>query len=71
MSESEPKPFDFGEWIGFCKLHIYWLLITWNWFGSADSWDANGAASFSRRFGYMDKGHDFDGTISMADKALD
>ncbi|KAF5246229.1 hypothetical protein FAUST_1346 [Fusarium austroamericanum] len=35
------------------------------------SWDTNGAASFSQRFGYMDKGHDFDGTISIADKALD
>ncbi|QPC64401.1 hypothetical protein HYE67_006632 [Fusarium culmorum] len=34
-------------------------------------WDTNGAASFSQRFGYMDKGHDFDGTISIADKALD
>ncbi|KAF6810906.1 benzoate 4-monooxygenase cytochrome p450 [Colletotrichum plurivorum] len=35
------------------------------------SWDANGAASFSQRFGYMDKGHDYDGTIAIADKALD
>ena len=36
-----------------------------------DSWDTNGAASFSQRFGYMDKGYDFDGTIGIADKALD
>ncbi|RSL41892.1 hypothetical protein CEP53_012490 [Fusarium sp. AF-6] len=35
------------------------------------SWDTNGAASFSQRFGYMDKGYDYDGTISIADKALD
>ncbi|KAI5465273.1 cytochrome P450 [Mariannaea sp. PMI_226] len=35
------------------------------------SWDTNGAASFSQRFGYMDKGYDFDGTIAIADKALD
>ncbi|KAF6785190.1 benzoate 4-monooxygenase cytochrome p450 [Colletotrichum sojae] len=35
------------------------------------SWDANGAASFSQRFGYMDKGHGYDGTIAIADKALD
>nr|RBQ85432.1 hypothetical protein FVER53263_14002 [Fusarium verticillioides] len=35
------------------------------------SWDANGAASFSQRFGYMDKGYDYDNTISIADKALD
>ncbi|CVL08128.1 related to pisatin demethylase / cytochrome P450 monooxygenase [Fusarium mangiferae] len=53
MSGSEPKAFDFGEWIGFY------------------SWDANGAASFSRPFGYMEKGYDYDSTISIADKALD
>ncbi|KAI8661121.1 hypothetical protein NCS55_00981300 [Fusarium keratoplasticum] len=35
------------------------------------SWDTNGAASFSQRFGYMDKGYDYDNTISIADKALD
>lgn len=34
------------------------------------SWDMNGAASFSQRFGYMDKGYDFDNTISVADKAI-
>jgi hypothetical protein len=31
----------------------------------------NGVASFSQRFGYMDKGFDYDGTIGIADKALD
>ena len=31
----------------------------------------NGVASFSQRFGYMDKGYDFDQTIAIADKALD
>ncbi|KAF9877443.1 hypothetical protein CkaCkLH20_05143 [Colletotrichum karsti] len=35
------------------------------------SWDANGAASFSQRFGYMDEGYDYDGTIGISDKALD
>ncbi|KAM0335135.1 hypothetical protein ACHAQA_000175 [Verticillium albo-atrum] len=35
------------------------------------SWDINGAASFSERFGYLDKGFDFDNTIAIADKALD
>ncbi|KAK7942479.1 Cytochrome P450 monooxygenase vrtE [Apiospora aurea] len=35
------------------------------------SWDINGAASFSKRFGYMDKGCDYDETISIADKSLD
>ncbi|KAL6863421.1 hypothetical protein ACO1O0_003675 [Amphichorda felina] len=35
------------------------------------SWDVNGTATFSKRFGYMDQGHDFDHTIEIADKALD
>ncbi|KAM0547823.1 hypothetical protein ACHAPJ_010169 [Fusarium lateritium] len=35
------------------------------------SWDTNGVASFSQRFGYMDNGHDYDNTISTADKSLD
>ncbi|KAK8068802.1 Cytochrome P450 monooxygenase vrtE [Apiospora phragmitis] len=35
------------------------------------SWDINVAASYSQRFGYMDKGHDYDHTISIADKSLD
>lgn len=35
------------------------------------SWDMNGAASFSERFGYMDTGRDHDKTIEIADKALD
>ncbi|KAI1871211.1 uncharacterized protein JN550_004656 [Neoarthrinium moseri] len=35
------------------------------------SWDMNGAASFSQRFGYMDNGSDFDKSIDTADKALD
>jgi len=30
-----------------------------------------GAASFSERFWYMEKGSDYDGTIEIADKALD
>lgn len=30
-----------------------------------------GAATMSQRFGYMDKGHDFDGSIGIADQALD
>ncbi|KAK7932552.1 hypothetical protein PG985_003264, partial [Apiospora marii] len=34
-------------------------------------WDISGAATFSRPFGYMDEGHDYDHTISIADKTLD
>lgn len=40
-------------------------------YGAPDSWDMNGAASFSERFGYMDTGRDHDKTIEIADKALD
>ncbi|KAK3940293.1 Pisatin demethylase [Diplogelasinospora grovesii] len=35
------------------------------------AWDLISSATFSRRFGYMDKGHDFDQTIATADKSLD
>ncbi|KAK4033039.1 Pisatin demethylase [Parachaetomium inaequale] len=35
------------------------------------AWDLISSATFSRRFGYMDAGHDFDQTIAIADKALD
>ncbi|KAK8131649.1 hypothetical protein PG984_008087 [Apiospora sp. TS-2023a] len=35
------------------------------------SWDISGAASFSRQFGYMDEGRDYDHTITIADKSLD
>ncbi|CAH0051561.1 unnamed protein product [Clonostachys solani] len=34
-------------------------------------WDLIGAASFSKDFGFMAHGADFDGTIGIADKALD
>lgn len=30
-----------------------------------------GASTFSQKFGYMDNGSDFDGTIGIADKSLD
>jgi hypothetical protein len=30
-----------------------------------------GASTFSQNFGYMDKGSDHDGTIGVADKAID
>ncbi|KAK8053035.1 hypothetical protein PG996_012336 [Apiospora saccharicola] len=35
------------------------------------SWDISGAAPFSRQFGYMDQGRDYDHTISIADVSLD
>ncbi|EAQ87743.1 hypothetical protein CHGG_04362 [Chaetomium globosum CBS 148.51] len=35
------------------------------------AWDLISSATFSRRFGYMDAGHDFDQTITIADKAAD
>ncbi|CAK7221524.1 hypothetical protein SBRCBS47491_004554 [Sporothrix bragantina] len=35
------------------------------------TWDFISAATFSKRFGYMDAGHDFDGTIHIADQVTD
>jgi hypothetical protein len=29
------------------------------------------AVTFSKRFGYMEKGYDFDGTLAIADQAID
>lgn len=36
-----------------------------------DTWDVTGAVTFSKRFGYLDEGRDFDGTLYAADKAQD
>lgn len=69
------KPFDLGEWLGFCKCNgsrcaipVGRSIILMKLPGS---WDISGAASFSREFGYMDEGRDYDQTISIADKTLD
>ena len=35
------------------------------------TWDVTGAVTFSKRFGYLDEGRDFDGTLYAADKAQD
>lgn len=35
------------------------------------TWDFISAATFSKRFGYMDQGRDFDGTIHIADQVTD
>ncbi|KAK4149176.1 Pisatin demethylase [Chaetomidium leptoderma] len=35
------------------------------------AWDLISSATFSRRFGFMDAGHDFDQTITIADKSMD
>ncbi|KAF7536624.1 hypothetical protein G7054_g4385 [Neopestalotiopsis clavispora] len=35
------------------------------------AWDLIGVATMSQRFGYMDKGHDYDHSIEFADKTLD
>lgn len=36
-----------------------------------DAWDFISAVTFSKRFGYMEKGCDFDGTLHIADQAID
>ncbi|KAM5345061.1 hypothetical protein ACJ41O_010923 [Fusarium nematophilum] len=35
------------------------------------TWDLISSATFSERFGYMEKAHDFDGTIHIADQVTD
>ncbi|TPX14547.1 uncharacterized protein E0L32_005239 [Thyridium curvatum] len=35
------------------------------------AWDFISAVTFSKRFGYMEKGCDFDGTLHIADQAID
>ncbi|KEF58091.1 uncharacterized protein A1O9_06014 [Exophiala aquamarina CBS 119918] len=35
------------------------------------TWDLISSATFSKRFGYMEKGYDFDGTIHIADQVTD
>ncbi|KAF7556956.1 hypothetical protein G7Z17_g1011 [Cylindrodendrum hubeiense] len=35
------------------------------------AWDFLGAVTFSKKFGYMEEGYDFDGTLAIADKAID
>lgn len=75
MKDNERLECDLGQWIGFCerlkfsvsdhKHSADQVCVT------PDSWDMNGAASFSQRFGYMDTGRDHDQTIEIADKALD
>jgi hypothetical protein len=64
---------NLGEWIAYCEFCglLGRCMTEWLTCGSTDSWDMNGAASFSKRFGYMDEGHDFDRSIELADKALD
>lgn len=36
-----------------------------------DAWDFLGIVTFSKKFGYMEKGYDFDGTLATADKSID
>lgn len=75
MNDDQKHECDLGQWIGFCELLRF--SITKNGHQAdqicviLDSWDMNGAASFSQRFGYMDTGRDHDKTIEIADKALD
>lgn len=35
------------------------------------AWDVVGKATFSKRVGYLDHGHDFDGTLNVSEKAMD
>ena len=35
------------------------------------AWDFLGLVLFSKKFGYMDKGFDFDGTMAISDQSID
>ncbi|KAL3293974.1 benzoate 4-monooxygenase cytochrome p450 [Colletotrichum asianum] len=35
------------------------------------AWDFLGAVTFSKKFGYMDEGRDFDGTLAVGDQSID
>lgn len=35
------------------------------------AWDFLGIVTFSKKFGYMEKGSDFDGTLAIADQSID
>ncbi|KAG7151097.1 Cytochrome monooxygenase vrtE like protein [Verticillium longisporum] len=35
------------------------------------TWDLLGAVTFSKKFGYMEEGRDFDGTLAIADQSID
>lgn len=50
-----------------------WTMIfgCTNIYRPSDSWDMVGAATFSRRFGYMDTGRDHDHSIATSEKMLD
>jgi hypothetical protein len=41
------------------------------WSDREGAWDVNGAALFSRPFGYLEKGYDFDKSIQNTDKTID
>lgn len=76
MKDDQRLECDLGQWIGFCKRLIHLKCsdhehLADQVYVTPDSWDMNGAASFSQRFGYMDTGRDHDKTIEIADKALD
>ncbi|KAK3306759.1 cytochrome P450 [Chaetomium strumarium] len=66
------KECDLGEWIAFSQPFPTHSLIpnVRKPHPPKVAWDFISSASFSRRYGYMDAGHDFDGTIAAADKTL-
>ena len=38
---------------------------------ASDAWDFLGIVTFSKKFGYMQEGSDFDGTLAIADQSID
>lgn len=70
----EKREFDLGKWILLCKSlnrNLAQRLPLTTITLKSDTWDVTGAVTFSKRFGYLDEGHDFNGTLHAADKAQD
>lgn len=56
------------KFIGTKSFVLIFILIC---FLGVVAWDFLGAVTFSKNFGYMEKGYDFDGTMAIADKSID
>ncbi|KAK8087524.1 hypothetical protein PG997_002485, partial [Apiospora hydei] len=63
-SELFSSGFVIGQWIKMCKLKALQPLCPY-------TWDVIGQITFSKHFGYLQAGHDFDGHIWLSNKGAD
>jgi hypothetical protein len=64
------KSCDLGEWIAYCKFKSSTSSLP-ELTNRLDTWDVVGNATFSQPIGYLEKGYDFDNTLSIANVAMD